>query len=144
MTVTEDGPQAMDEASGLSYGPGIDPERLAVCLSVLEELDKLEIDHPDAVAVRRAAEGVPARSSSAAARSAGPPRPPTTRRSRRPRRPAPPSASTTRPRALLPSSRTEEGRIAGILQRPRSCYTCKTRYVEVDYFYHQLCPTAPA
>ncbi|GAP51776.1 oxidoreductase, partial [Streptomyces azureus] len=58
MTVTEDGPQAMDEASGLSYGPGIDPERLAVCLSVLEELDKLEIDHPDAVAVRRATAGV--------------------------------------------------------------------------------------
>ncbi|MCL2733801.1 MAG: SDR family NAD(P)-dependent oxidoreductase, partial [Actinomycetia bacterium] len=24
--------------------------------------------------------------------------------------------------------------------RPRSCYTCKTRYVEVDAFYHQLCP----
>ena len=30
--------------------------------------------------------------------------------------------------------------LAGILQRPRSCYVCKTRYVEVDYFYHQLCP----
>ena len=45
---------------------------------------------------------------------------------------------------ILPSSITEEGRVAGILQRPRSCYTCKTRYVEVDYFYHQLCPDCAA
>lgn len=45
---------------------------------------------------------------------------------------------------MLPSSATEEGRIAGILQRPRSCYTCKTRYTEVDYFYHQLCPSCAA
>ncbi|WP_338784676.1 SDR family NAD(P)-dependent oxidoreductase [Streptomyces sp. DG1A-41] len=140
MTVTEDGPQAMDEASGLSYGPGIDPERLAVCLSVLEELDKLEIDHPDAVAVRRATAGVYR----------------TVKQRRRQERRA---AKTAHDKAvteatatgsaqriddetegLLPSSATEEGRIAGILQRPRSCYTCKTRYVEVDYFYHQLCP----
>src|SRR4051812_13766549 len=55
MTVTEDGLTAMAE---VSYGPGIDPERLAVCLGVLEELDKLEVDHPDAVAVRRATAGV--------------------------------------------------------------------------------------
>lgn len=26
-----------------------------------------------------------------------------------------------------------------MLERPRSCYTCKQRYVEVDAFYHQLC-----
>ena len=57
MTVTQDSQAtpAVDTAEGAqaSYGPGIDPERLAVCLSVLEELDKLEVDHPDAVAVRR-------------------------------------------------------------------------------------------
>ncbi|MET9872939.1 hypothetical protein ABZZ16_43950, partial [Streptomyces sp. NPDC006386] len=124
MTVTEDGPQAMDEASGHSYGPGIDPERLAVCLSVLEELDKLEVDHPDAIAVRRATAGIYR----------------TVKQRRRQERRA---AKTAHDRAvteatatgsaqriddetegLLPSSRTEEGRIAGILQRPRSCYTC--------------------
>ncbi|GAA2892196.1 hypothetical protein GCM10011428_00930 [Streptomyces violaceus] len=144
MTVTEDGPQAMDEASGLSYGPGIDPERLAVCLSVLEELDKLEVDHPDAIAVRRATAGVYR----------------TVKQRRRQERRA---AKTAHDKAvteatatgsaqriddetegILPSSATEAGRIAGILQRPRSCYTCKARYVEVDYFYHQLCPDCAA
>lgn len=144
MTVTEDGPQAMDEASGLSYGPGIDPERLAVCLSVLEELDKLEVDHPDAIAVRRATAGVYR----------------TVKQRRRQERRA---AKTAHDKAvteatatgsaqriddetegILPSSATEAGKIAGILQRPRSCYTCKARYVEVDYFYHQLCPDCAA
>ncbi|MCX4885448.1 SDR family NAD(P)-dependent oxidoreductase [Streptomyces sp. NBC_00847] len=137
MTVTEDGPAAMDEAV---YGPGIDPERLAVCLGVLEELDKLEVDHPDAIAVRRATAGVYR----------------TVKQRRRQERRA---AKTAHDKAvteatatgsaqriddetegILPSSVTEEGQIAGILQRPRSCYTCKTRFVEVDYFYHQLCP----
>ena len=64
MTVTEDGSTAIRTGAGeepgddVVYGPGIDPERLAVCLSVLEELDKLEVDHPDAIAVRRATAGV--------------------------------------------------------------------------------------
>lgn len=71
MTVTEDGQAALavdtaedDRAASavdgeaVSYGPGIDPERLAVCLGVLDELDKIEVDHPDAIAVRRATAGV--------------------------------------------------------------------------------------
>ena len=33
---------------------GIDPARLEVALSVLAELDELDPDHPDAIAVRRA------------------------------------------------------------------------------------------
>ncbi|MFJ4681774.1 SDR family NAD(P)-dependent oxidoreductase [Streptomyces sp. NPDC088789] len=136
MTVTQDGSASPDE---VVYGPGIDPERLAVCLGVLEELDKLEVDHPDAIAVRRATAGVYR----------------TVKQRRRQERRAAKTAhdkSVTEATAtgsaeriddetegLLPSSRTERGRIAGILQRPRSCYICKTRYVEVDYFYHQLC-----
>ncbi|WP_175412088.1 SDR family NAD(P)-dependent oxidoreductase [Streptomyces sp. TRM64462] len=130
MTVTED---------NHAYGPGIDPERLAVCLSVLEELDKLEIDHPDAIAVRRATAGIYR----------------TVKQRRRQERRA---AKTAHDRAvteatatgsaeriddetqgLLPSS-SAAGEIAGILQRPRSCYICKNRYVQVDAFYHQLCP----
>lgn len=137
MTVTEDGPTAMDE---VVYGPGIDPERLAVCLSVLEELDDIEVDHPDAIKVRRATSHIYR----------------TVKQRRRQERRA---AKTAHDRAIteatatgsaeriddetegiLPSSKVEEGRVAGILQRPRSCYTCKSRYVEVDYFYHQLCP----
>ncbi|MEU6197281.1 SDR family NAD(P)-dependent oxidoreductase [Streptomyces sp. NPDC047061] len=148
MTVTQDGPaaedavRAVDEAAdgAVVHGPGIDPERLAVCLGVLAELDELEVDHPDAIAVRRATAGVYR----------------TVKQRRRQERRAAKTAhdrSVTEATAtgsaeriddetegLLPSSRTEEGRVAGILQRPRSCYTCKTRYVEVDYFYHQLCP----
>ncbi|MET9802507.1 SDR family NAD(P)-dependent oxidoreductase [Streptomyces sp. NPDC006368] len=129
MTVTEE---------NQAYGPGIDPERLAVCLSVLEELDKLDVDHPDAITVRRATAGLYR----------------TVKQRRRQERRA---AKTAHDRAvteatatgsaeriddetqgLLPSS-SAAGEIAGVLQRPRSCYICKTRYVEVDAFYHQLC-----
>ncbi|MDQ0939221.1 SDR family NAD(P)-dependent oxidoreductase [Streptomyces sp. V1I1] len=129
MTVTEDSPV---------YGPGIDPERLAVCLSVLDELDKLDVDHPDAITVRRATAGIYR----------------TVKQRRRQERRAAKTAhdkSVTEATAtgsaeriddetegLLPSS-SVTGEIAGILQRPRSCYICKTRYVEVDVFYHQLC-----
>ncbi|RVU22815.1 SDR family oxidoreductase [Streptomyces antnestii] len=149
MTMTEDTPTGATGATVApegpeSFGPGIDPERLAVCLSVLDELDKLDVDHPDAIQVRRATAGIYR----------------TVKQRRRQDRRA---AKTAHDKAvteatatgsaeriddetegLLPSSRVEEGKLAGILQRPRSCYTCKTRYVEVDYFYHQLCPECAA
>lgn len=134
MTVTEDSP---------AFGPGIDPERLAVCLGVLDELDKLDVDHPDAIMVRRATAGIYR----------------TVKQRRRQERRA---AKTANDKAvteatatgsaeriddetegLLPSS-SVSGEIAGILQRPRSCYICKTRYVEVDAFYHQLCQKCAA
>ncbi|GAA2771894.1 SDR family NAD(P)-dependent oxidoreductase [Streptomyces rameus] len=141
MTVTEDGSASMDE---VVYGPGIDPERLAVCLSVLEELDRIEVDHPDAITVRRA--------TSAIYRTVK-------QRRRQERRAAKTAHDRTVTEAtatgsaeriddetegILPSSKVDEGRIAGILQRPRSCYVCKQRYVEVDYFYHQLCQRCAA
>ncbi|MFI9628974.1 SDR family NAD(P)-dependent oxidoreductase [Streptomyces sp. NPDC052042] len=136
MTVTEDGPEL---ASGREeFGPGIDPERLAVCLSVLEELESIEVDHPDAIVVRRATAGIYR----------------TVKQRRRQERRA---AKTAHDKAvteatatgsadriddetngILPSS-TAASEIAGVLQRPRSCYICKARYVEVDAFYHQLC-----
>ncbi|MCX4444237.1 SDR family NAD(P)-dependent oxidoreductase [Streptomyces albidoflavus] len=123
---------------GQEFGPGIDPERLAVCLSVLDELDGLEIDHPDAITVRRATAGIYR----------------TVKQRRRQERRAAKTAhdrSVTEATAtgsadriddetqgLLPTA-SAAGTIAGVLQRPRSCYICKTRYVEVDVFYHQLC-----
>ncbi|MEU1484079.1 SDR family NAD(P)-dependent oxidoreductase [Streptomyces sp. NPDC005752] len=136
MTVTED---SQEFAPGIDeFGPGIDPERLAVCLSVLDELDTIEVDHPDAVAVRRATAGIYR----------------TVKQRRRQERRA---AKTAHDKAVteatatgsaeriddetqgvLPSS-SATAEIAGVLQRPRSCYICKTRYVEVDAFYHQLC-----
>ncbi|WP_414628975.1 SDR family NAD(P)-dependent oxidoreductase [Streptomyces prasinus] len=148
MTVTEDGPRATDtmvhgdtvaHEDVTAHGPGIDPERLALCLDVLAELDTLDVDHPDAIRVRRATSHIYRM---------------VKQRRRQERR----AAKTAHDKAvteatatgsaeriddetegILPSSRTEEGTIAGILQRPRSCYICKQRYVEVDYFYHQLC-----
>ncbi|MFD9075950.1 SDR family NAD(P)-dependent oxidoreductase [Streptomyces lasiicapitis] len=138
------GPDANADADAVSYGPGIDPERLAVCLSVLDELDELDVDHPDAITVRRATAGIYR----------------TVKQRRRQDRRA---AKTAHDKAvteatatgsaqriddetegILPSSATAKGEIAGILQRPRSCYTCKARYVEVDYFYHQLCQECAA
>ncbi|MFI6355131.1 SDR family NAD(P)-dependent oxidoreductase [Streptomyces sp. NPDC050743] len=144
MTVTEDGSMASMATEEVVYGPGIDPERLAVCLSVLEELDQLEVDHPDAIKVRRATSQIYR----------------TVKQRRRQERRA---AKTAHDRAvteatatgsaeriddetegILPSSKVDAGKIAGILQRPRSCYICKSRYVEVDYFYHQLCQKCAA
>ncbi|MEG3627981.1 SDR family NAD(P)-dependent oxidoreductase [Streptomyces poriticola] len=145
MTVTQHGSATTDEeVTGSAYGPGIDPERLAVCLSVLQELDELDVDHPDAVLVRRATSHIYR----------------TVKQRRRQERRA---AKTAHDKAvteatatgsaqriddetegILPSSRTEAGALAGILRRPRSCYVCKQRYVEVDYFYHQLCRSCAA
>ncbi|MEU5921404.1 SDR family NAD(P)-dependent oxidoreductase [Streptomyces sp. NPDC004288] len=126
------------------YGPGIDPERLAVCLSVLDELDKIDVDHPDAITVRRATAGI--------YRTVKQRRRQERRASKTANDKAVTEATATgsaqriddETEGLLPSSVTEEGRIAGILQRPRSCYVCKTRFVEVDYFYHQLCQPCAA
>jgi NAD(P)-dependent dehydrogenase (short-subunit alcohol dehydrogenase family) len=122
---------------------GIDPDRMRLCLEVLAELDRLPVDHPDAIAVRRATAGIYR----------------TVKQRRRQERRA---AKTANDKAvteatatgaadrvddetlgvqLAPSVSTE---IAGILQRPRSCYVCKTRYVQVDAFYHQLCPPCAA
>lgn len=141
MTVTEDGPAyGATEAHGETpaYGPGIDPERMAVCLAVLDELDKLDVDHPDAIAVRRATAGI--------YRTVKQRR----RQDRRAAKTAHDKAVTEatatgsaeriddETQGLLPSS-SAGGEIAGILRRPRSCYICKSRYTEVDAFYHQLC-----
>ncbi|MFF4603380.1 SDR family NAD(P)-dependent oxidoreductase [Streptomyces sp. NPDC001339] len=129
MTVTE---------AGRADGAGIDAERMAVCLSVLEELDALPVDHPDAITIRRATAGIYR----------------TVKQRRRQERRAAKTANDravtaatatgapdriddeTQGLALTTSVTTE---IAGILERPRCCYVCKDRYTEVDAFYHQLC-----
>ncbi|WP_431774096.1 SDR family NAD(P)-dependent oxidoreductase [Streptomyces cucumeris] len=131
------------QAAGSAGAPGIAPERLATCLSVLAELDRLPVDHPDAISVRRATAGIYR----------------TVKQRRRQERRAAKTANDkavteatatgaadriddeTLGRALTSSVSSE---IAGILERPRSCYVCKTRYVEVDAFYHQLCRACAA
>jgi NAD(P)-dependent dehydrogenase (short-subunit alcohol dehydrogenase family) len=44
----------------------------------------------------------------------------------------------------VPLGSRADGSSAGTLLEPRPCYICKQRYVEVDAFYHQLCPTCAA
>ncbi len=137
MTVTE------ESRDGAVHQSGIDPERMAVCLSVLEELDQLPVDHPHAIEIRRATAGIYR----------------TVKQRRRQERRA---AKTANDKAVteatatgaadriddetrgIPLAATTTAQIVGILERPRSCYICKTRYVEVDAFYHQLCRACAA
>ena len=134
---------AFDDARAAApedFGPGVDPQRLAICLAVFEELQDLPPDHPDVQRVRRATSHLYK----------------TVKRQRRSERRA---AITEADRAVTAATATgAPGRIddetqgialvsptagatAGRLLRARSCYTCKERYVDVDAFYHQLCPS---
>jgi NAD(P)-dependent dehydrogenase (short-subunit alcohol dehydrogenase family) len=122
---------------------GIDPERLETCLAVFRELDALPVDHPDAVAVRHATAGlyksvkirrrkdraaeVTAHDQSVTAATAT----------------GAPDRIDDETRGVPLSSGTDAPS-AGVLRRARSCYTCKQRYVDVDAFYHQLCPPCAA
>jgi NAD(P)-dependent dehydrogenase (short-subunit alcohol dehydrogenase family) len=122
---------------------GIDPADLAVCLRVLRELDGLAVEHPDAIAVRRAVGGVFK----------------TVKERRRAERRATVLAADAAVTAAtatgangriddetagLPLRSSANGRTAGTLVQPRACYVCKQRYVDVDAFYHQLCPACAA
>ena len=122
---------------------GIDPNDLATCLRVFKELDDLPVEHPDAVAVRRATaglfksvkkrrrlehrEGVMASDNAVIA-----------------------STATGSPERIddetqgLPLVSNVEGATAGTLIRPQACYMCKTRYSLIDAFYHQMCPPCAA
>jgi NAD(P)-dependent dehydrogenase (short-subunit alcohol dehydrogenase family) len=121
----------------------IDPDDLATALKVLAQVDELDPEHPDAVAVRRATarvwKSVKARRKSA-------------------RRKAVTDAdnavfaatATAAPgrvddeTAGIPLSSTTPGAVAGTLRRARSCYMCKQRYTVVDAFHHNLCPSCAA
>jgi NAD(P)-dependent dehydrogenase (short-subunit alcohol dehydrogenase family) len=121
----------------------IAPDRLADALRVLAEVEQLPSEHPDAVAVRRAV-GRLFKAVKEQRRAE--------RRSTIRRHDDAVTAATgtgapgriddeTRGLALKPSVAGER---AGTLLRARGCYVCKQRYVEVDAFYHQLCPTCAA
>jgi NAD(P)-dependent dehydrogenase (short-subunit alcohol dehydrogenase family) len=142
--------QANGTAGGASSAQGgtiddmeIDPDELKTTLAVLAQLDDLPVDHPDAVAVRRATARV--------FKSVK-------ERRRAERRAAVATAdrsvmartATAAPGRIddetsgLPLLSAVAGATAGTLQRARPCYQCKTRYTEVDVFYHQLCPACAA
>ncbi|MEA2218052.1 MAG: hypothetical protein QOJ35_678 [Solirubrobacteraceae bacterium] len=122
---------------------GIDPADLATCLRVLRELDALDVEHPDAVAVRHAVAGL--------FRSVK-----LRRRAERRAAVLAADAAVTAATATGAAGRIDDetaglalrpgtnGATAGTLVQARACYVCKRRYVEVDAFHHQLCPACAA
>ncbi|HUR74820.1 MAG TPA: SDR family NAD(P)-dependent oxidoreductase, partial [Sporichthya sp.] len=123
---------------------GIDPERLADALAVMAEVERLPPAHPDAVAVRLA---VGALFKAVKER----------RRADRQARIRAEDAAVTAATATAAPGRIDDEtagafalttetttELAGVLNRARGCYICKVRYVEVDAFYHQLCPSCAA
>ncbi|HMJ32802.1 MAG TPA: SDR family NAD(P)-dependent oxidoreductase [Baekduia sp.] len=118
---------------------GIEPGRLEAALAVLAEVERLPVDHPDAVAVRRATGGL---FKTVKERR---------RAERRAAALAADAAVTARTATGAPGRIDDEtqglplvsqvtGASAGTLIQARACYVCKQRYHRVDAFYHQLCP----
>ncbi len=118
---------------------GIDPDRLAEALRVLAEAQQLPPEHPDSIAVRRAT-GKIFKSVKEQRRAA-----------RRLEIRTNDDAVTAATATGAPGRIDDEtagiqlqprtaGERAGTLLRARACYICKVRYVDVDAFYHQLCP----
>ena len=123
--------------------PEIDPDELQTCLKVLAAVDDLPVEHPDAVAIRRATAGIyksvklrrraAKRDAVSAADDA-----------------VTAATATGAPGRIddetqgLPLASAVQGAVAGTLLRSRACYTCKNRFHVVDAFYHQLCPPCAA
>ncbi len=117
----------------------IDPDDLATALRVLEQAGQLDQEDPAYTALRRATGGF--------FKAAKQER----RRSKRQAEAAADRAvveSTATGSAQriddetagLPLTSTARGASAGTLIVPRGCYICKTKFTQVDAFYHQLCP----
>ncbi|MGH2903029.1 MAG: SDR family NAD(P)-dependent oxidoreductase [Solirubrobacteraceae bacterium] len=122
---------------------GVDPAELEVCLRVLAEVEAFPGEHPDAKAIRSATAGL-------------------YKQVKRLRRIERREAVRANDRAVtaatatgapgrvddetrgLPLASSTRGATAGTLMQARACYVCKTRFVEVDAFYHQLCPPCAA
>ncbi|MEP7180493.1 MAG: SDR family NAD(P)-dependent oxidoreductase, partial [Pseudonocardiales bacterium] len=122
---------------------GLDPTELALCLRVLAQAEALPPGHPDAVAIRRATGRIFKMVKQAR------------RNERR-------DAISAADRAVVAATATGSaqriddetagiplvssvaGALAGRFVRSRPCYICKQDYVEVDAFYHQLCPSCAA
>ncbi len=128
---------------------GIERASLDACLRVIAAAEALAPEHPDAVAVRHATASLfktvkqrrraERRAAVLAADAAVTAATATGARDRiddetagLQLRPVPAASNGGAP----PSART--------LVQPRACYVCKRRYVEVDAFYHQLCPACAA
>jgi len=140
-----DGAVVTDEAPE-DFGPGIAPERLALLLDILAEVEELPTEHPDAITVRRATAGVYKsvklrRRAERQARVLAADRAVTAKTAT-----GAPTRLDDETQGLPLSSETAESgnAVAGTLNRERGCYICKVRYREVHAFYHQLCPDCAA
>lgn len=134
----------IDSDTEIDQAAGIDPADLATTLRVLATLHELDQEHPDFVSVRRAtahmfkavkqtrrreareAELAADRAVVAATATGAPDR----------------IDDETRGREL--TSSTTGASTAGTLLRSQACYICKQHFTEVDWFYHQLCPSCAA
>jgi len=125
---------------------GIDPARLEAALHVLAEAEQLPLDHPDALRIQRATASlyktvkVRRRHEKRAAISANDAAVTAATATGAPGRIDDETAGIP----LLSASVEAGARTAGTLLKARACYICKQRYVEVDAFYHQLCPACAA
>jgi len=121
----------------------VDQDDLEVALRVIEELDRLPVEHPDSIRLQHATAGLYK----------------SVRRRRKllkRQEQLEHDAAITRLTATAAPGRIDDeteglplvseakGAIAGILIEPRACYICKKSYREVDAFYHQLCPECAA
>nr|WP_329956251.1 SDR family NAD(P)-dependent oxidoreductase [Catenulispora pinistramenti] len=127
-------------------GPGIAPERLALLLDILAEVEELPVEHPDAVTVRRATAGIyksvkVRRRAERQARVQAADRAVIAKTAT-----GAPSRIDDETQGIPLSSQTADSGniVAGTLLRERGCYICKVRYREVHAFYHQLCPDCAA
>jgi NAD(P)-dependent dehydrogenase (short-subunit alcohol dehydrogenase family) len=130
---------------------GIEREDLDACLRVLAAAEALAPEHPDAVAVREAtaslfktvkqrrrAERRAAVLAADAAVTAA------TATGARDRIDDETAGVELRPAGAPVNGGPAAAPAARVLVQPRACYVCKQRYVEVDRFYHQLCPACAA
>jgi len=121
----------------------IDQKDLETCLRVLEQAEQLPVHDPDAVTIRRAVGGL-FKAYKQARRTERHER---VRAADRAVIGATATGSANRvddETAGIPLVSSAPGALAGLLIRPRPCYICKREYVEVDAFYHQLCPACAA
>ncbi|MEZ2121306.1 SDR family NAD(P)-dependent oxidoreductase [Corynebacterium sp. CCM 9203] len=134
----------------------IDPDDLAVCLKVIEQVGELDPAHPDSVAVQRSVAALfkqVKRSRKIAARE----------RQKKADEAVLHATATANPRRiddetsgllitpaegspvqLEPGAVATPHGFAGRLQRAQNCYVCKQPYTLVDSFHHQLCPDCAA
>lgn len=121
----------------------IPPKALQAALDVIAAAADLPADHPDSLAVQRAAAGLFKHHRKRRRREA------------RDRVLAHDGAVDARTATAAPGRIDDEtaglpllpataGESAGHLLRARPCYICKERYTQVDAFYHQLCPRCAA